>query len=94
MFWLRNKKNNFQICTVIWRPGTCLAVTCIQMVMGKCNKHLKVFKQQVTLGLSNRTASKCSYSSHCDISPLFLAGCEGGLPKARCFFTARSENSS
>ena len=21
MFWLRNKKNNFQIGTVIWRPG-------------------------------------------------------------------------
>ena len=20
MFWLRKKKNNFQICTLIWRP--------------------------------------------------------------------------
>ena len=20
MFWLRNKKNNFQLCTFIWRP--------------------------------------------------------------------------
>ena len=22
MFWLRNKKNNFQLHTLIWRPGT------------------------------------------------------------------------
>ena len=22
MFWLRNKKNNFQLCTLIWRPDT------------------------------------------------------------------------
>ena len=23
-FWLRNKKNNFQLCTVIWRPDNAL----------------------------------------------------------------------
>ena len=23
MFWLRNKKNNFQLCTLIWRPVAC-----------------------------------------------------------------------
>ena len=21
MFWIRNKENNFPICTLIWRPG-------------------------------------------------------------------------
>ena len=28
MFWLRTKKNNFQILTLIWRPGlsSCLCV--------------------------------------------------------------------
>ena len=23
MFWLRNKKNNFPVHTLIWRPGLC-----------------------------------------------------------------------
>ena len=32
MFWFRNKKNNFQLCTLNWGPGTCLAVSCLQWV--------------------------------------------------------------
>ena len=28
MFWLRNKKNNFQLRTFIWRPGVILSELC------------------------------------------------------------------
>ena len=33
MFWLGNKKNNFQVCTLIWRP---VHGACILEVQGKC----------------------------------------------------------
>ena len=28
MFWMRNKENNFPICTLIWRPVDCDVPNC------------------------------------------------------------------
>ena len=38
MFWMRNKKNNFPICTLIWRPAVML------------NKHPNLLCQLVCIG--------------------------------------------
>ena len=41
MFWLRNKKNNFQVRTLIWRPGLMFI---IRMSLIFCTFYLDVLK--------------------------------------------------
>ena len=33
MFWLRNKKNNFLVRTLVWRPGVHLIKVCLRCVV-------------------------------------------------------------
>ena len=42
MFWLRNKKNNFLECTLIWRPGEALTSTGTRMLKNNKNLHWMV----------------------------------------------------
>ena len=43
LFWLRNKKNNFQLCNLIWRPVFTDVITVKPVLRG----HLKVDKTKV-----------------------------------------------
>ena len=46
MFWMRNKKNNFLVRTLIWRPDSCFLFSQIDAmvvsnILKKENKHVK-----------------------------------------------------
>ena len=59
MFWLRNKKNNFQLRTLTWRPGDAIRfVFSLQGIIDQIQKHKLLFIEtqdaaETTLALLN-----------------------------------------
>ena len=57
MFWLRNKKNNFLVRTLIWRPVKYLKILVIR---------IGIHEQLLLVRIANREEKKPSYLSlHC-----------------------------
>ena len=49
MFWLRNKKNNFQLHTLIWRPVVCINDSHGESSFFKFSKQMKPSKKSITI---------------------------------------------
>ena len=64
MFQLRNKKNNFQICTLIWRPATVLKYGQFKGVDDSITPELfdKILKKRFKLTISFERASSFTLS--------------------------------
>ena len=65
MFWLRNKKNNFQVHTLIWGPGIHLLILA---------EHSGSVGRELDWGLKSSSLRLTAGESHCVAFCCFLSG--------------------